>query len=110
MAITEAERRPVGRPLGRPGTVRVLPTGVLRLSPDLCTAKTFSVTADADAKRLFVEPKGPFKLWYSSPRAKSGLLTIPSAFELLGIEPSRVAREYLVKLTGKGFVVELFEE
>lgn len=110
MPTTVAEHRKAGRPAEGPLTVRILPTGVIRLSPDLCTAKTFTVAVDAEKKLLIVKPRGPFDLWYSNPRAKSGHLTIRPVFELLGLDPRSVAGEYTVRrLKAEGFMVELEE-
>jgi hypothetical protein len=110
MTSTQAKPRKVGRPVEGPGTVRILPTGVIRLSPDLCTAKTFSVAADAEKKQLTIRPDGLFEMWYSGPRAKSGLLAITTAFELLGMDPKRIAGEYAVRPLKAGFVVDLSEK
>jgi len=108
MSIAQAKPRTVGRPAEGPGTVRILPTGVLRLSPDLCGSKTFAVAVNAEKRQLIIKPGGPFILWYSNHRAKSGLLTIFTAFELVGIDPKTVAGEYVVRpLKADGFVVEL---
>jgi hypothetical protein len=108
MALTEAEYKSVGRPTAGPKTVRILPTGLMRLSPDLCAAKTYSVAVDKEKQQLIVCPDGAFKLWYSSPDAKSGLLTITSVFEMLGIEAKEVAGEYLVRpMKAAGFIVDL---
>jgi hypothetical protein len=107
MAIEQVEYKSVGRPSAAPNTVRILPTGVIRLSPDLCTAETFSVAVDKERNRLLIRPDGDFKLWYSSPDAKSGLLTITTAFSQLGLEAKQVAGEYTVRPVRVGFAVDL---
>jgi hypothetical protein len=110
MVIEQAEYKSVGRPPAGPNTVRILPTGVLRLSPDLCTADTFSVGVDREKMQLIVKQNGGFKLWYSTPHAKSGLLTITSVFDLLNVEAKEVSGEYAVRLTKAGFIVDLITQ
>ena len=108
MVIIQAEPRTVGRPSAKSNTVRILPSGVLRLSPDLCIAETFQVAYDKEKQQLEIFPDGPFKLWYSSPHARSGLLTVPTVFEQLNVLPKDVAGEYMVQpLKSKGFAVIL---
>src|ERR1035437_2586713 len=94
MVIIKTEPRRVGRPCAKAGTVRLLPTGLLRLSPDLCTVETFQVSADVDEKQLFISPVGPYKLRHHS---RSGLLTISALLQAMGIDARRAAGEYIVR-------------
>lgn len=115
MAIEQAEYKSVGRPTAGPNTVRILPSGIIRLSPDLCTAKTFSVAVDKEKMQLIIKPNGAFKLWYSGPGAKSGLLTITSVFDMLSVGAKEVSGEYTVRPFKRsnflsGFVVDLITQ
>lgn len=109
MVIEVAEPRRVGRPVAKPGTVRILPSGWIRLSPDLCTAKDYEVAVDKQCKQLIIRPGGRFKLKYTRPNAQSGLLNAVTVFELLGKSPEVLAGEYVVRFLykSKAFVVEL---
>jgi hypothetical protein len=107
MAIIKTEPRRVGRPQATKGTVRVLPAGLLRLSPDLCIAKTFQVTVDIGKKQLIIKPDGPHKL---RRHGQSGMLTTSFALQLGGIDAKSAAGEYVVRrLKDKGFIVDLQE-
>src|ERR1035437_842858 len=107
MVIIKTEPRRVGRPCAKAGTVRLLPSGLLRLSPDLCTVETFQVTVDIGKKQLIVTPVGPHQL---RRHGRSGLLTVSFALQLGGIDARRAAGEYVVRrLKAKGFIVDLKE-
>lgn len=110
MVIEVAEPRRVGRPVAKSGTVRILPSGWIRLSPDLCTAKSYEIAVDKQRRLLIIKPGGTFKLRYTRPNAQSGLLNAVTVFELLGEPPDDLAGEYAVRFLrykGNGFVVEL---
>jgi hypothetical protein len=97
--------RTVGRPQANAGTVRIFTSGLMRLSPDLCTAKSFSINADKEKKQLIVTPDGEFKL---REHGRSGLLTIGGTLAFMKIDPRDVAQEYHVKVaSADGFVVQL---
>src|ERR1035437_4713181 len=106
MVIIKTEPRRVGRPCAKAGTVRVIPTGLLRLSPDLCTAGTFQVSADAGKKQLIISPVGPFQLFI---HCRSGHLRIGPVLQAMGLLAKSVAGEYVVRPKAKGFIVDLQE-
>jgi len=107
--VAVMEPRTVGRPQAKAGTVRILASGLMRLSPDLCVANSFSIMADKEKNQLHVTPNGKFKL---HEHGRSGLLTIGGVLEFLKLDLRKVAKEYHVTksntgLLSDGFVVQL---
>lgn len=103
---------PRGRPQSREGTVRILRTGVARLSPDLCIGLNFKMFVDVKKKRIVLskarkESKGSILLWYSNKSARSGIVSIVSAFRDLGLNVKENVGEYVGRIINGRIVIEL---
>ena len=111
MTLTQVAPKRTGRPVAEKGTVRILKSGVARLSPDLSLWKQFTVAVDKKKKHIiFTKVTNHvnghmYVMWYSSKAAKSGLISIVSALRELGIENAE--GEYSAKKVKNSIVVNL---
>lgn len=107
-AVTIVQRRR-GRQPATPGTIRIGPSGFVRLSQDLCTASDYQVALDKEAQVLVIRPDGPYKMWYPNKPAYSGWLYLRVVLQQLGGNLKKLAGEYAVESLGvkEGFKVRL---
>ena len=111
MALTAVVPKRSGRPQAARSTVRILKTGVARLSPDLCIGSQFTMRVDKKKKRIVLTKivnsafNGPiYALWFSSSTAKSGLISVVSALKELGV---KAEGEYAAKRRGNYIMIDV---
>ena len=113
MPLTAVVPKRTGRPRAKEGTVRIMKSGVARLSPDLCIGSEFTMHVDMRKKTIVLKKvvnssfdSGQlYALWYSSKDAKSGLISITSALKQLSL--SRVEGLFAAKKTEKTITINL---
>jgi len=113
LALTQVVPKRTGRPVAEKGTVRILKSGVARLSPDLCLWKQFTVGVDKNKKQIVFKEvtdlgsaKGHmYVMWYSSKAAKSGLISVISALRELNMDG--IEGCYTAKKVRNSIVVDL---
>jgi hypothetical protein len=109
-------RRP-GRPSAAEKTVRILRSGVARLSPDLCLGHIWRMEFDIKKKKLhlYVVKKESvavrtFRLWFSNDTAKSGLLSVGSLCKELDATPEKLAGVYRAVARGLTITIDMSEK
>jgi len=111
MALTLVFPRHAGRPKSDPQTVKILSSGVARLSPDLCISEYFTVWVNEKKKEIVLKKAtklmspGVWKMWYSSPSAKSGLISVIGILHQLKMKIEDVQGEYVGKVRNDSEVV-----
>jgi len=104
MGLTAVSLRRPGRPKAPEKTVRILRSGIARLSPDLCNdKKCFRPFVDKKKKRIVLKLTDDFssaenlRVWFSSDAAKSGLISVTSVLRELGLNTKDASGEYAAK-------------
>jgi hypothetical protein len=110
MELTAVLPRKAGRPRSGPGTVRIMASGLMRLSPDLMIAGSFKISVAKQNRVIVLTPgngPGSFLVWFSSEQAKSGLLSIQAALDELQLDAETIAGEYRAEVKRGKVVVHL---
>jgi hypothetical protein len=89
---------------------------IARLSPDLVIANSFTTGIDTRGPEIILIPAqgrtGNLKVWFSSPRSKSGLISLTGAFSYLAIPKHKRKGTYKAHVLKSGdkacVVIELW--
>src|ERR1043166_5581261 len=113
MGLVAVSLRRPGRPKAAAKTVRILRSGIARLSPDLCNIDTkFHAFIDKNKKRVILkmakdDSGNVLRMWFSSDAAKSGLMSFTSVLRELNLDAKQVAGVYAAKVRKQTITVYL---